>query len=65
MNNATLTPEESKRMKELLFNIRDNLNAIEIEVNKPTSVFRYYIEEKLNKINIDMSCINYIIKGDE
>lgn len=59
-----LTPEEQQRAINIAYDIQDNLHAIKMELQKPSS-YKYYLKEKIDKINTDMRCLTSMVEEEE
>ena len=59
-----LTNEEIRRMKDILYEMTDALDAITAEVYSRPRPYKGYIEEKLRTLEIDVPCIKSMIELD-
>ena len=64
MSNSCIDKEDKNRINMILCDIKDNMNAIEMEIQKDNS-YKTYLNEKLSNVITDVHCLNSIFKEDE
>lgn len=61
MEDKYLTEEDKKRMKMLVNEIYDFLNAIRNEIYNDKA-YKSYLKEKMDAVNTDINCINSLLE---